>query len=298
MNPTISTSKEDAVQETIECLRARIAKHGAHIDGHETRGRVMLIDPLLSVLGWDPLDPGQVVHEYPVGKKKLDYVLLDGLSRVCVIEAKSLESKLDRLEPGQLAFFLDHPEFNALSAVAYTNGDVWHVYRRANGWDAERLSVSSGQSYKTATEFCRSIGDLRGHAPVLDLIGTSTGDWFAIDDEANFPAGMLPTAIRIDGGAPISAKGWSGMCAEVAKYVVQAGHLSADEIPLKHPRGTRFLINSTPVNSNGTEFSNKTQFMDGLWIDTWGGRQVLPAKASQILKSAGLVPSNVQVRFG
>lgn len=291
MSPKTSTSREEAVEEVIEILRERIANHGDHIDGHETRGRVMLIDPLLSVLGWDPLDPDRVVHEYPVDNKKLDYVLLDGESRVCVIEAKSLKSKLDNLQPGQLAFFLKHPEFEGLQAVAYTNGDQWHVYRQSNGWVAERLTVSSGQSYKTATEFCRAIGDLKGDGPI------NGESWFAIDDKANFPEGNAPTAIRIGGGEPTPVNHWYDLLVEVARHLIETGELKRSDVPLQTPRGKKYLVSRSGTEWNGKPFMLPKEVAPGFWVDGLGGVRGIPKKCGRLIRAVGADPLSVKVRF-
>lgn len=53
----------EELEATIERLRSRMTQHEEHVGGHETRTRVILIDPLLRSLGWDPEDPEIVVHE-------------------------------------------------------------------------------------------------------------------------------------------------------------------------------------------------------------------------------------------
>ena len=64
----------------IETLKERIVSHGSALQENEIRTRVALIDPLLTVLGWDVANPGIVLPEYRVGSGanagRADYALL------------------------------------------------------------------------------------------------------------------------------------------------------------------------------------------------------------------------------
>jgi hypothetical protein len=61
----------------------------------EVEVKKYLIEPLLTVLLWDPTDPNFVRHEFPVTMgsetKKIDYALMSGDTPICVVEAKAGE---------------------------------------------------------------------------------------------------------------------------------------------------------------------------------------------------------------
>ena len=311
MNTSDNDDRIDEVAAVVRDLRERIARHGLHLGGHETRTRVLLIDPILNSLGWDVVDPNVVEFEAPNETGRPDYVLRVNGEPFMVIEAKAFGKLKVAEAAGQVANYIWQESLAKADTGILTDGDHWHLRRKPDVTKSIKpkikISDDSVDVYKVALDLHRNLArsNFPPDLPLAEVVnvGATTitpppGDWFAIDDEANFPQDKAPAAIRINGGDPIPANGWSDMCAEVAKFVVQHGHLKDDQVPLKDPRGTRYLINRSPVNSNGTEFRNKRQFVDGFWIDTWGGRQVLPGKSQKILRAAGLEPSDVQVRFG
>ena len=65
---------EDLVQ-VIETIQRRIVEHRPSLSGNETRTRMALIDPLLTVLGWDVSNPALVTPEYRVDVGWADYAL-------------------------------------------------------------------------------------------------------------------------------------------------------------------------------------------------------------------------------
>ena len=56
----------DDLVQVIETVQKRIRDHGDSLRQNEIRTRVVLIDPLLTALGWDVADPGLVTAEYDV----------------------------------------------------------------------------------------------------------------------------------------------------------------------------------------------------------------------------------------
>ena len=83
----------DDLTELVGTLEERIEQHKDVLGRNETATRYALIDPLLTALGWDLQDPGQVQTEYSTGDGRADYAMLAGgdTSRPrLVIEAKKL----------------------------------------------------------------------------------------------------------------------------------------------------------------------------------------------------------------
>ena len=79
-------------------MQSRLKLHRAGLQGNETRTRMVLVDPLLAVLGWDTADPGVVIAEFAAsGGGRADYALLgpDGKPAAC-IEAKKLDEPLQQ----------------------------------------------------------------------------------------------------------------------------------------------------------------------------------------------------------
>ncbi len=115
----------DSLVNIINTLKERIRAHRGELEENETRTRMALIDPLLTVLGWDTSDPGYVKPEYPVTGGKADYGLRNaGPTPAAFIEAKKLGEPLE-----------SHREqmtrYSNMAGVKYaglTNGDRWELY--------------------------------------------------------------------------------------------------------------------------------------------------------------------------
>ena len=120
----------DKLVQTIETLKARIKEHRDHIGAYESRTRVTLVDPMLSVLGWDVSDPDLVEIEPPIGRGWADYALLKGNRRpVIFVEAKKLADKDSPIT--QMVSYAVSAAINHKMDVRYcasTNGDRWEVY--------------------------------------------------------------------------------------------------------------------------------------------------------------------------
>ena len=114
--------------ELLEKVYNRIQSHREYLAGHETRTRQLLIDPILSGLGWDVDNPEQVWLESSInrqdGTKRADYVLLDNDKPIAVLEAKALGKPLDD-SVDQQAFFYAHKE--KIKYMLVSNGDAWRM---------------------------------------------------------------------------------------------------------------------------------------------------------------------------
>ncbi len=116
----------DALVDCIEMLKTRIARHKETLGENEIRTRTALVDPLLSVLGWDLSDPDLVIPEYNVKPKgRADYALLmeDG-KPVAMIEAKKLGASL----PQHRNQMLTYANSEGIPYTGLTDGDHWELY--------------------------------------------------------------------------------------------------------------------------------------------------------------------------
>ena len=132
----------DDLVGVIGTLQRRICAHGAALRENETRTRMALCDPLLSVLGWDVSDPGLVMPEYNVSGRRADYALLvpDGRP-VATIEAKKLGASLEahRMQ------MLNYSNASDVEYAGLTDGDRWELYevfKRGQLEDRRILDVS------------------------------------------------------------------------------------------------------------------------------------------------------------
>lgn len=124
-----------AVEEAIHYIRGWMNDDDgfwAYLDRNEMSTRYVLIDPVLSALGWDTSDLYQCVVEH--GKPgRADYVLFDADDNpAIIIESKNtgyralnrLKNNPEALEP-QLAKYTDG---STAKVGVLTNGLIWRLY--------------------------------------------------------------------------------------------------------------------------------------------------------------------------
>jgi predicted transport protein len=116
------------VAETIPKALQAVAKLKASSAMNEANTKVHVIEPLLSALGWDPLDIDSVVREVKVYDGTfLDYALkLSGTARIYV-EAKGLGESLD--DKKFMAQAINYANNDGVLWCVLTNGVRWSVYK-------------------------------------------------------------------------------------------------------------------------------------------------------------------------
>ena len=111
--------------ETVTMLQQRVEIRRQYLQRNESPTRQLLIDPLLDALGWDFKDSSRVILEYPVGKLRIDYVLLvDGRPKVAV-EAKRVGTRLSG-EPARQA--LRYANKASIRYAVVTDGVRWLMH--------------------------------------------------------------------------------------------------------------------------------------------------------------------------
>ena len=103
----------------------------ASLDESATKQSVVL--RLLSLCGWDPFDPAQVVSEYTVGNRRVDFALRPGSANAVFIEVKPPSESLENHQQ-QL---LEHCFQEGVKLAALTNGRTWWLYLplQSGSWD-------------------------------------------------------------------------------------------------------------------------------------------------------------------
>lgn len=115
-----------------EDLKAKIANHGDYVGGNETVTRVLLVDPVLKMLGWDVTDPSHVVMEFAAAsqkKERADYLLRvdDDVSRA-IVEAKKYDHSF---RPDNHKTQADgYANYAGVEFFIITDGARWALYKR------------------------------------------------------------------------------------------------------------------------------------------------------------------------
>lgn len=146
------------------------------LDESATKQGVVL--RLLSIAGWDPFDVSEVVPEYTVGNRRVDFALNAGSTNPVFIEVKRPGEDLENHQQQLLEYCFQE----GVKLSALTNGRTWWLYLplQAGSWEQRRFltidlesqesdiveqrfmrylsqkNVSSGRAIRDAEELVRS----------------------------------------------------------------------------------------------------------------------------------------------
>lgn len=85
------------LEDCIENVRSLLREHHEYLRSNEMATRIVVIDPVLTALGWNVRSPESVKLEHKHNGSKIDYVLMEGDGSVlAVVEAKPSDSALDK----------------------------------------------------------------------------------------------------------------------------------------------------------------------------------------------------------
>ncbi len=115
----------DKATELFNDLKRKISDERDYLSQNEYRTRIVLVDPVLRILGWNVDDPASVHLEYEVGRERADYALMSNDNPVAVIEAKKLGTQLEEREKRQV---FNYAITHGIRHMAVTNGDDWLLY--------------------------------------------------------------------------------------------------------------------------------------------------------------------------
>ena len=307
----------DELAATIETIKSRINEHRTSLAANETRTRQVLIDPLLSALGWDVSDPNQVELEYDVRGKRADYALKSNGQVVGVIEAKSLRSPLEERETRQA---LTYANESAIAYMAVTDGDTWRMYdvfavKPIEDRIIMEFSISLTPTHLSALRslsmWRANIGSDSGPAlanePVLGVEDTGDGPDSPIDeqeasqtsnegwiqlDKARYNArDPRPTRIRLPDQSEIRIASWKNVWISIAEWMVE-----------REPQMTACRFGNTKptvikAEDEGFWAQGGYQLSNGLWIEPGVTGNTLLRTARSFLEYFNVEPSSVSIKF-
>ena len=307
----------------IEKLQERIDRHSDALRQSEALTRYALIDPLLRELGWDTEDPDVVVPEYRVQNNQIaDYVLYHDGDPAIVIESKKLAEPLQggkALDQGIL-----YCAYTGAGYFILTDGNSWELYESGKTspiTNFELTNESAAACLKALALWRPSVisGQIAvGATPVIGLPDNQTrttdpqpaeetivqptepdqddAKWTPLSVFVPEPKTLPPSAITFPDGSRASSKLWNGILTEIVRWLVENGHLSENQCPiLRGPRSKKFLVDTKPVNSDGTSFSNPKK-VGVLHIDTHGNSRTIIMRSKGLIQHVGQDPAQFKVR--
>ena len=125
--------------ELFEELKRRIDEQGDYLRESEYRTRILLVDPLLRLLGWNVEDFHCVEIEFRTtqsANERADYVLKNSESKVAVVEAKKLGTVMSSVERRQAKEYADYA---GVSQCVLTDGAKWLLYDLNQGRNPDEM---------------------------------------------------------------------------------------------------------------------------------------------------------------
>ena len=322
----------DDLVSIIETLQQRIRDHGTTLRENETRTRMVLIDPLLTALGWDVSDPAMVTPEYGAGDGRADYALLDEGRPAVLIEAKHLNEPLERARHQDQVF--GYARRSRIKFAGITDGDTW-VLEDLSVFEGEPrildISIASTPAYECALKFLMlwrpNLGSgqpapaekplfrfvLEPQPPATSLAeqplesppvpsrhieSSETSDWVPLS-ELNPPRGeTAPSLIRFSDGDTAQIGVWRRVPIAVAQWLYRQRLLTEDNIPV--PSGRRgYAINSIPVHANGSQMRTYESVGNGqMFVNVHVSARAARENAKKLLQHCGVNPDEVWLQVG
>lgn len=283
----------DELVSTIETLRARIHQHRSSLQSNEIRTRTALIDPILTVLGWDVSDPGMVTPEYDVSGKRADYALLgDQGSPIVLFEAKRLGEHLSNHRSQMVAYASEL----GIRYAGLTNGDDWEVYdnsllvpigqrrilnaslvslapvqcaqefvflwRRGLTMEQPEPKGVTPDSNESANALVTPIEDdvVLLHPPQKPL-GTTLQNF-----QPTSGKNSAPPSVTFPDGVQRSPRRWNELLVEVFEWLIRSGRLTPRDCPMRLGN-SRYIVDTQAVHSNGQGFKQPRQLSNGLYLE-------------------------------
>lgn len=270
-----NTMPLDDLIDVISSLQERMEKYGAELKENETRTRMALVDPMLTVLGWNTADPSLVKAEYSVADGRADYALLgpDGKPVAC-IEAKRLGAPLQQ----HRMQMLNYCNAGGIKCAGITDGNQWELYdvfspkplderRRLDITIADRspaecalellLLWQPNLDSGNPTAANRPILSIEPHPePELPpkLVETKPEPpWVSLSDYDPPSNTAPPSQIRLPSGEVQGVEKWYDILLRVAQWLWSSGRLTQDQVPVSSSV-KRYVLSTTPVHPSGNEF--------------------------------------------
>ena len=319
--------------ELFEELKRRIHKHGNYLKESEYRTRILLVDPLLRILGWNVEDFCCVEIEYKTTQstnERADYVLKKGKSKVAIVEAKKLGFPMNSKERRQAKEYADYAD---VSRCMLTDGAKWMLYDLNQGRNPDTMQpwiefdiendVPEQLILYSLTLWQQWFTPEVGSSPVSNLLFGSSVDndqsetnratneqlqqqlpndspedsnnWCSFEWEL-YPQGTRPIRLKIDTQIDEPVTYWLDVIHEVVVWLVDGGRLSSGDCPIGTEKYT--FIGREAVNPDGTPFRQPRLLPKGLILQRSYVNNIEQwHKLRQLLDQFGVDKSAIRVSY-
>ena len=135
-----------------------------------------------------------------------------------------------------------------------------------------------------------SKADIDGWITLSEL-----GDWGNVDRQSRSKSKV--TRLRCPDGKDVQVNSWSHLMVLIGEWLVSEGLLVAERCPCGPDRGTRYLIHTVPVHSNGAPFKNPRRLSNGFFLESNHKIKTIARICGQLVAEFGVDPEMLSVRI-
>ena len=297
--------------KAIDALQNRLREHTSVLGENETRTRMALIDPLLQALAWDTSDPSQVVPEFKVGSKWVDYALLGhNGTPVAVIESKRLNESLEK----HRMQMINYANMAVISYAGLTNGNQWELYdvfKKAPIEDRLILEISilDNPVHECALKLLvlwrpnlHSAKLFEAGKPIVteqsndDKDKKSDENGVSISDIDDPNGKAAPNRIQFEDGSEKGIQYWRNVLQETARWLASKGLLNATNVPLNASKNSH-IVTFDKTHRSGKEFRSPFN-IDGtpLVVECHLSATDIVKRSNKLLNICQKYPSKVRIK--
>lgn len=278
--------------ELFKEIRKRFKNHQSNFS--EFRTRIMFIDPVLRLLGWEVENPDLVVLEYQPNtqnRKSADYVLKNNGKNVVIVEAKNIDINIEGWEHRDQAD--DYARYAEVKFFVLTNGVTWMLYERDLMTSLEslkpivRFDIAHDKPYQCAlAALSMWRPNLTAEEPVFispkpvpdrsysgsnkqqeqqpDDLPEDFDQWYSLASERRYPKYTIPIQLKIGADINEQVNSWKDVIHEIVTWLVNKDILKDNHCPIEIREKT--FIGYEAVNRDGTPFKDPRQLPKGLML--------------------------------
>jgi hypothetical protein len=274
----------------VERLAAHMQKYGGRLRKNERLARHALVNPVLRELGWDPEDPRLVEAGYKFRSGSVDYALLQDERPIAAVRTVHLG--------GPLRESLDDLSDCRVPYHIATDGRLWLVHRTtdpAPGSDQVSFDLTGDPTLecpKMEVLWRRSMFRTPKEAGSLSSEKSDpSGGLVPLPD---LTPGRVPTELVFPDGTSSQVGSGKSLMTEVARWLLDGGHLSDDDCPIVLSE-KRYLLAREPVHPTKKKFLSGKR-VGSLHLETnFNSRRILK-NIVVLISQAGLDAGDFSVR--
>lgn len=299
------------LSDVLDQIRGSAERYQQTLVKNEAATRVVLIDPVLRVLGWDIADTDMVELEKTLDRARADYALYDKDRTVrVIIEAKSLDTNLS--EPDLIMSLVNYAFRFQLQDIFLTDGKVWRHFTNFQPGDVrvERVLNMAGDDLVECAAYLVQRLDAARFWPkeeIVDILAqrvtrlesTAATLQQEIDrlkltpkpkidspyielEKLSDIAGKRPSLYRLPDGTDTAVKHWKDVLRESCRFAL--ANTPDIPIPLKDRAGGRVWLLNVDPPTKGRTYVTEQYKGQTIYVDLHYSSQACIANALYILE--------------